>query len=88
MVRRTPHSHLAVPQTDFQRRAFELAQHAHSETDLADARILMRIVEAVDEGDFAGLQQYTQALQGTYRQQLGPVPSGRVREHADDLPAG
>lgn len=48
----------------------------------------MRIVEAVDEGDFAGLQQYTQALQGTYRQQLGPVPSGRVREHADDLPAG
>jgi hypothetical protein len=65
---------LAVSQSDFQRRAFSTAQMAHSAADRADARILMRMVEAVDEGDILDLYQLSLALQARYLDELGPIP--------------
>ncbi len=71
-----------MTQTDFQRRAFTIVQVAHSAADRADARILMRMVELVDEGDYPGLVQMAKALQARYREQLGAIPA------ADDARAG
>ena len=67
--------HTALAQSDFQRRAFSAAQAAHSAADRADARILMRIIEVVDHGDYPALAQLTQALQSRYRYLIEPLPT-------------
>jgi hypothetical protein len=63
-----------LPQSDFQRRAFSVAQAAHSAVDRADARILMGIIEVVGDGDLRDLSQLMLALQSKYRDQLGSLP--------------
>ena len=63
-----------VAQTPFQNRAWAIAQTAHSRADRADARILMRMVEVVDEGDYGSLSQLCKALRPGYREQLGTIP--------------
>ena len=64
-----------MPQTPFQKRAWAIAQRAHSSADRADARILMCMVEAIDEGDYASLRQFAVALRAGYRDQLGTIPT-------------
>lgn len=76
-----------LPQSDFQRRAFLIAQAAHSAADRADARILMRIIEVVDDGDLRELSQLTLALQGKYRDELGSMTDGS-KALAEDLGEG
>lgn len=77
-----------MPQSEFQRRAFAIAQQAHSAADRADARILMSIVDAIDERDFESLPQLTQAVQAKYRSQLGDVPSAADILREEERPAG
>ncbi|HEX5053146.1 MAG TPA: hypothetical protein VFZ65_15330 [Planctomycetota bacterium] len=67
-------------QTPFQKILWMIAKAAHAAGDRADARILMGMIVAIDEGDYAGLTQMTVALRATYRSLLGPVPSDRVSD--------
>lgn len=61
--------------TAFQQRAWAAAQAAHAAADRADARILLRMIEFVDCGDYEALGPLVKALQEAYRQKLGSVPA-------------
>ena len=69
-----------LSQTIFQRRAWYVAQNAHSAADRADARILMRMIELVDQGDYTALDQLAQALQVEYRELLGEIPESSMQD--------
>jgi hypothetical protein len=56
-----------LSQTSFQRRAWSVAENARSSSDRADARILMRMIELVDCGDYDALEPLAKALQAEYR---------------------
>ncbi|MEO6594399.1 MAG: hypothetical protein ABIP94_06575 [Planctomycetota bacterium] len=64
-------------QTPFQRTLWLIAKAAHAAGDRADARILMGMIVAIDDGDYQGLPQMTVALRVNYRSQLGKVPADR-----------
>ncbi|MFK7739547.1 MAG: hypothetical protein AB8H80_04420 [Planctomycetota bacterium] len=74
-----------VTQTPFQQRAWALAQRAHSSADRADARILMTMVEAIDDGDYDGLAELVLALRSNYRQSLGDVPRSSQQDEMSRL---
>jgi hypothetical protein len=76
-----------VHQTPFQRRLWVLARDAHAAGDRADARILMRMIEAIDEGDYPTLGMLAQALRPGYRERIGPVPGDRARDIRDERDA-
>ena len=67
-----------VHQTPFQRTLWRAATDAHATGDRADARILLRMIEAIDEGDYATLGQLGQALRPAFRDRLGRVPQTRA----------
>lgn len=71
-----------MSQSAFQRRAWVLAQEAHSAADRADARILLRMIEVVDQGDYGALAQLVQALRAPYRERLGEIPAEAERGEA------
>jgi hypothetical protein len=66
-----------VTQTSFQRTLWRAATAAHAAGDRADARIMLRMIESIDEGDYTTLHQLGQALRGHYRDSLGKVPQAR-----------
>jgi hypothetical protein len=66
-----------VHQTPFQRALWILARDAHAGGDRADARILMRMIEAIDEGDYPTLLMLGQGLRPGYRDRIGPIPGDR-----------
>lgn len=70
----------AVTQTPFQRTLWGLARDAHAAGDRADARILMRMIEAIDEGDYEQLAQLNLALRPHYRDRSGKVPQRRAQD--------
>ena len=72
---------LALSQTSFQRRAWSVAENARSSSDRADARILMRMIELVDCGDYDALEPLAKALQAEYRTLLGIVPRALEDDH-------
>lgn len=67
-------------QTPFQRTLWSVARDAHAAGDRSDARIMMRMIEAIDQGDYAMLGQLSLALRARYRDRTGPVP----KQRADD----
>lgn len=69
-------------QTPFQRALWAAARDAHAAGDRADARILMRMIEAVDESDYDQLGPLQAALRPTYRERIGPVPQQRAQDLA------
>ena len=69
---------LLVHQTPFQRRLWLVARDAHAAGDRADARILMRMIETIDDGDYEALAQLHVALRPNYRDIVGAVPKGRA----------
>jgi len=75
---------LALTQTSFQRRAWGVAESARSSADRADARILMRMIELVDCGDYEALEPLAQALQAEYRELLGLVPGSPEDDAVQD----
>lgn len=75
---------LAVKQSIFQQRVWRVAQNAHAVADRADARILMRMIEVVDDGDYVDLPELAKALREPYRQSIGVIPADRT----DDMTAG
>lgn len=78
-----------MSQTSFQRRAWSVAQNARSSADRADARILMRMIELVDRGDYEALETLAKALQAEYREGLGIVPAESGEDRVvDDEPLG
>lgn len=77
---------LALSQTSFQRRAWCVAESARSSSDRADARILMRMIELVDCGDYDGLEPLAKALQAEYRELLGLVPGSEQDDLTDERP--
>jgi len=48
----------------------------------------MRMVEVVDERDYAALPQLCQALQSKYRDELGGVPDSEAGDKPADLDPG
>lgn len=70
-----------VHQTPFQRRVWLVARDAHASGDRADGRILLNMIEDIDEGNYAGLLMQVQALRPAYRDRVQPIPEDR----ADDL---
>jgi hypothetical protein len=82
---------IPVHQSPFQKNLWNVARDAHAAGDRADARILMRMIEAIDEGDYALLGQLSVALRSAYRERCGPVPSHRSQDgarYATDSPSG
>lgn len=67
-------------QTPFQRLLWIAAKDAHAAGDRADARILMRMIEGIDEGDYELLLQLSQALRPGYRDRIGRVPGQRAQD--------
>ena len=67
-------------QTPFQRLLWIAAKDAHAAGDRADARILMRMIEGIDEGDYELLVQLSQALRPGYRDRIGRVPGQRAQD--------
>lgn len=76
----SPLAKLFVTQTPFQSSLWRCVTEAHAAGDRADARIMMRMIEVIDEGDYATLNQHAQALRGHYRDRLGRVPSNRAED--------
>ena len=68
-------------QTPFQRTLWSVARDAHAAGDRADARIMMRMIEAIDQGDYAMLGQLGLALRAKYRERTGQAP----RQRSDDM---
>jgi hypothetical protein len=77
---RVPDSPLAVTQTPFQRTLWGIARDAHAAGDRADARIMMKMIEAIDEGDYGQLAQLSLALRSHYRDRSGRVPKQRTQD--------
>lgn len=75
---------IPVHQTPFQRTLWRAASDAHAGGDRADARIMMKMVEAIDEGDYELLGQLSLALRPNYRSHIGNLPTRR----AEDADAG
>ena len=73
---------LPVHQTPFQRTLWLLACDAHAHGDRADARIMMKMVEAIDEGDYVLLGQIGVAIRSPYRERVGKVPAQRSHDLA------
>lgn len=48
----------------------------------------MRMIEVVDERDYAALTQLFLALQATYRDELGPVPESKANDPSIEEQAG
>jgi hypothetical protein len=67
-------------QTPFQHRLWQIARNAHAAGDRADARILMRMIEAIDNDDYPALPQYFPALRQNYRDVLGKLPASRGKD--------
>jgi hypothetical protein len=67
-----------VAQTPFQRTLWAIARDAHAAGDRADARILMKMIEAIDDGDYTQLAQLNRALRPPYRDRSGKVPTHRA----------
>lgn len=67
-----------------------LVTDAHAAGDRADARIMLGMIEAIDEGDYAVLAQMSLALQPKYRERVGPAPtppgSGAITDRHDSSP--
>jgi hypothetical protein len=57
-----------------------VATDAHAAGDRADARIMMRMIETIDEGDYANLGPLMAALRPAFRDRLGRIPSGRAND--------
>lgn len=64
-------------QTPFQTDLWLAAKTAHAAGDRADARILLKMIEAVDADEYAALPGLVAALRPTYRERLGRVPASR-----------
>lgn len=64
-------------QTPFQTDLWLAAKAAHAAGDRADARILMKMIEAVDVDEYAALAGLAAALRAPYRDLLGRVPTHR-----------
>ena len=77
----TRHPSATVTQTPFQRTLWLVATEAHAAGDRADARIMMRMIETIDEGDYANLVPLVAALRPTFRDRLGRIPNGRAHDH-------
>ena len=69
-------------QTPFQRTLWTLAREAHSLGDRQDARVMLKMIEAIDEGDYELLRQLSLALRPTHRERIGPVPERRAQDEA------
>ena len=69
-----------MTQTPFQRALWGIARDAHAAGDRADARILMKMIEAIDEGDYEQLVQLNLALRSPYRDRSGKVPAHRAHD--------
>ena len=69
-----------VHQTPFQRLLWIAAKDAHAAGDRADARILMRMIEGIDAGDYLLLVQLSQGLRPGYRDRIGRVPEQRAQD--------
>ena len=69
-----------MTQTPFQRTLWGIARDAHAAGDRADARIMMKMIEAIDEGDYAQLAQLNIALRQQYRDRSGRVPTQRAQD--------
>lgn len=83
MVRANAHVR-NVHQTPYQRLLWTIARDAHSVGDRADARILMKMIEAIDDGDYELLRQLSLALRPQYRDRSGAVPERRAQDLATD----
>jgi hypothetical protein len=77
----TRHPSAPVTQTPFQRTLWLVATDAHAAGDRADARIMMRMIETIDEGDYANLAPLVAALRPMFRDRLGRIPNGRAHDH-------
>lgn len=66
--------------TPLQQRLWSEACRAHDAGDRADARVLHRMSEAIDEGDYAAVQQLAQTLREVYRTRLGTLPAARAHD--------
>jgi hypothetical protein len=71
---------VAVTQTPFQRNLWAVARDAHAAGDRADARIMMKMIEAIDDGDYEQLAQLNLALRPRYRERSGKVPQRRAQD--------
>jgi hypothetical protein len=69
-----------VHQSPFQRNLWNVARDAHAAGDRADARIIMKMIESIDDGDYSQLGQLTSALRPTYRERCGAVPAHRAQD--------
>ncbi len=69
-----------MAQTPFQRTLWAIARDAHAAGDRADARIMMKMIEAIDEGDYDELVQLNLALRPHYRDRSGKVPAQRAHD--------
>lgn len=67
-----------MAQTPFQRTLWAIARDAHAAGDRADARIVMKMIEAIDNGDYGQLPQLNLALRPPYRDRSGKVPAHRA----------
>ena len=76
----------SVTQTPFQRTLWGIARDAHAAGDRADARIMMKMIEAIDEDDYEQVAQLNQALRPRYRDRSGKVPTRRSLD-VDEAPA-
>jgi hypothetical protein len=66
-----------VHQTPFQKNLWLVACQAHAAGDRADARIILKMVEAIDGSDYVLAAQLRLALRSTYRDSCGEVPAQR-----------
>jgi hypothetical protein len=71
-----------VHQTPFQRTLWLRASEAHAVGDRADGRIMVKMIEAIDDGDYGLLRQLSLALRAQYRDRIGPIPERRAQDLA------
>jgi hypothetical protein len=69
-----------VHQTPFQHTLWLRATEAHAVGDRADSRIMLKMIEAIDDGDYGLLRQLSLALRQHYRDRVGPVPERRAQD--------
>ncbi|MBL8754711.1 MAG: hypothetical protein JNK15_15510 [Planctomycetes bacterium] len=69
-------------QTPYQKILWLVACQAHAAGDRADARIILKMVEAIDGCDYVLARQLRLALRAGYRDQCGEVPAQRGFDEA------
>lgn len=70
-------------QSPFQRRVLAAVEQARAAGDLLDARILMRLVRAVDEADYVVIEPLARVLRPGYRDSIGAIPASRAADCCD-----